>query len=40
MGHGDTDAALVQKLEKNLLDCFDYYDSLLSGQKFLGGEVC
>jgi len=39
MGHGATDDALVEKLEGKLFECLDYYESLLSKQKFLGGQV-
>lgn len=39
MGHGDADPATVKQLEAKLTESLDYYQDLLSKQKFLGGDV-
>lgn len=39
MGHGEPSAELVSSYERQLHECFDYYEDLLAKQTYLTGNV-
>ncbi|OOQ90657.1 putative glutathione S-transferase [Penicillium brasilianum] len=39
MGHGEPDLELVSNYERQIRECFDYYERLLTKQRFLAGEA-
>jgi hypothetical protein len=39
MGHGEPNNELVSTYEKQICQCFDYYESLLAKQTYLAGNV-